>query len=60
MLIEHILSEAKAEGYLYAGAHPSNDHDFPYPYHCLLKLYKDFGFEIVRALEWCHIVRKTL
>ena len=60
MLIEHILAEAKAEGYLYAEAHPSNDHDFPYQYHGPWKLYEKFGFEIVRELEWCHIVRKKL
>ena len=60
MMIEHILAEAKAEGYRYAEAHPSNDHDFPYQYHGPLKLYEKLGFEVVKELEWCHIVRKAL
>ena len=60
MLINHILAEAKAEGYLYAEAHPSNDLDFPYQYHGPLKLYQKLGFETVRELEWCLIVQKKL
>ena len=60
MLIEHILAEARQEGYLYVEAHPSTDQDFPYQYHGPLKLYKAFGFEPVRELEWCYIVQKTL
>lgn len=59
-LIEHILAEAKREGYLYVEAFPSNDPDFPYQYHGPLKLYEKLGFETVRELEWCYIVRKTL
>lgn len=59
-LIEHILAEAKEEGYFYAEAHPSNDHDFPYQYHGPLKLYEDFGFETVKELAWCYLVRKKL
>ena len=60
MLIEHILAEARQEGYRYVEAHPSTDRDFPYQYHGPLALYEKFGFETIRELDWCYIVRKTL
>lgn len=60
MLIEHIIAEARQEGYRYVEAHPSTDRDFPYQYHGPLALYEKFGFETIRELDWCYIVRKTL
>lgn len=59
-LIEHILAAAAQEGYRFVEALPSNDFDFPYQYHGPLKLYEKLGFETIRELDWCHIVRKTL
>ena len=60
LIVEQVLADAKQDGYLFVEAHPSVDRDFPYQYRGPVKLYQKFGFEILRELEWCYVMRKTL
>lgn len=60
LVMEHVLQDAKEEGYQYVEGYPFTDPKRKYQYRGPVRLYEKYGFEMCRTGERICVMRKTI